>query len=209
MIRLLFNFFNELAARLEFHGFVLDLIVALGVSLCIIFCIVIIGRLVDILEGYLLRLISHFFGQKIAVAFCNYLTFPGVMLHELAHAITIFFLGGKITKIRLFQVSPDGQLGYVNFITRGTKKRQYLQMSFGSCAPVVFGMVEIYFLRRILSHPEIAFGWRALLWYLLIAIACHMSMSGQDLKNYFRGILMLFPTVYAVVLLSQYFFFRY
>ena len=193
MTTIYYNLFSEYIS-----GWKLDLLVACCVALTITFSVVIFGWAMNVLESGVIGLIARLFGMNWALFICNYLTFPGVMLHELSHAIVITLTGGKVTKIKLLEVSRTGRLGHVEFYTRGPQKLQALQMACGSCAPVVFGIIEILLLRHFITTYSFAPLWNSISYYLIFSIACHMSMSKEDLINYFHGMIYIFPSVTTV-----------
>ena len=84
------------------EGIKLYLAVAAVFAVILQFSVVIVGFFVNQLEIAEYRLIRRFKGHKFAVNFCNYLTFPGVILHELSHALLVKLSGGKVTKMRIF-----------------------------------------------------------------------------------------------------------
>jgi hypothetical protein len=47
-------------------------------------------------------------GESFGCLFVNYLTFPGVILHELSHALMAMVTGAKVTHIRFFAVGYGG-----------------------------------------------------------------------------------------------------
>ena len=75
-------------------------------------------------------------------------------------------------------------MGYVEFIPQGGKVKKALQTSLTSCAPVLTGFVTVpFFFRLGLSDDA--------------SIACHMSMSVEDLKLYGRGAVFTYPILVA------------
>lgn len=187
------------------NGFCLDIIVSFLFTIIVLSVVLIIGRLIDMISSFLLGFLSRVFTPSIANIVINRLTFPGTILHELSHAFAIWLTGGKIVKIKLFEFGTP-HLGHVEFCIRGSKFKQALQLSLGSCAPVLFGLLYEYILIRIVFLYPLSVLSRCLLWYLIISILVHMSMSKSDLKNYFFGLISVFPTVMLLVLALQYFF---
>lgn len=186
--------------------FVLHLITAMTVSFLFSMAVVILGRFIDYLELAQMKLISKWVGFKWASFVCNRLTFPGIVLHELSHAFFIWVTGGEVTKVRLLAFGNDGKLGYVNFCTRGTKLQISCQMAFGSCAPVLVGMLAEYLLLLVIFTWELPLYSHIILWYMVISIFDHMSMSSVDMKNYLRGMLIVYPVMVTVVMAKLYFF---
>lgn len=183
-----------------FTGFQLQLILVLILVLGFLLSVVIVGSIVNYLERLEIELLSHFMSVRAAICVCNYFTFPGVMLHELCHAFMCFLTGAKVTKIKLFQLADDnGVLGYVDFVCRGSKPMQLYQLSMSSCAPVVFGYLILYFLYQMLKVDVSSVLWfRFLIYWLMISMFNHMSMSSQDLKCYFKGWIIVFPMCFLL-----------
>ncbi|MBR3575037.1 MAG: hypothetical protein IKN97_07705 [Lachnospiraceae bacterium] len=121
----------------------------------------------------------------------NYLTIPGVMWHELSHALFAFVTLAKVNKIELFK-PRNGSLGRVNFTPRGPYLLRCLQLSLASCAPVITGMLAVFGYMHLIGSYSFSLPVHILLGYLIICIVLHMTMSGADLKLYFKGILVFF-----------------
>jgi len=131
----------------------------------------------------------------------NRLTFVGTMHHELSHAIVLFLTGAKILKINFFY--PQGAiLGKVTFQPRGNKILQSIQLTLGSVAPVITGITSFY----ILIYKALSFcteAWQTgVIYYLIISILMHTTMSKQDIKNALRGLpicsLIIFLIFFAI-----------
>lgn len=130
--------------------------------------------------------ISCKINPKLAYFICNYLTFIGVIHHELAHALLGFVTGAKIVKINLFK--PQGNtLGSVEMYNRGNFFIRSIQMTFTSVAPLICGGLSILLLYTTIlpsvSNPLVLI----LLWYVIVSIALHMTMSLADLKCFVKG----------------------
>ena len=200
-----FRLLNTALSHAGLTGFRLDIAVALILATGFCSIVILLGRLMDFLEDTLYSAISRLISPKFALFTGNYLLFPGVMLHELAHAIVASATGGKVTKVKFFEVMGHGRLGQVTFIPRGRRWQQLCQMAFSSCAPAVFGMAEVYALYTILTTISLMPAARCLIIYLMTAIICHASMSMEDLKHYLHGMFVVFPAVFTVFLAIQYF----
>ena len=196
---------SQWVAPLNLMGIKLDLLVSFIMSCIFVLFVVVIGRIIDIIDIFLMVWLSRLFSQKIASFLMNRLTFVGTVFHELAHAILVWLTGAKIVKVKLFEFSSDGRLGHVEFALRGPKWKQLLQLALGSCAPVLFGVCAEYILIRTVIFHELDLKIRILLWYFIISIFLHMSMSKEDLKHYLHGLLVVFPIVMLVCMAFQYF----
>lgn len=123
----------------------------------------------------------------------NYLTFPGVVHHELSHALFAFLTGAKVTEIKLFRIHhKDGRLGYVSYAPRGNFIMMSIQKVLSSVAPIVMGFVSCSLL-YLYARPALEDSlWQtALLYYALVSIILHMSLSKQDIKVMKSGILVV------------------
>ncbi len=184
-------------------GWKLELSVAFLVALTVTLSVIILGWAMNVLETGVIEFIARLSNINLSLFFCNYLTFPGVMLHELSHAVAIAVTGGKVTKIKLLEINRTGRLGHVEFQTRGPRKLRALQLAFGSCAPVLFGVYNILLLRHFVQAYDLPLWAQYIAYYLMFSIGCHMSMSREDLVNYIHGIIYIFPTIMSLSILKH------
>jgi hypothetical protein len=187
-------------------GLWLDIAVSVSVSLIICSFVIVIGGIVDFIENVVLHVLTSLIGAGPAMFICNRLTFPGVMLHELSHALMIFITGGHVTAIKLFEFNTNGRLGHVEFQLYGSKRQQMIQLTFGSSAPVIFGMASVYGLLRLLFLVESGTLFYYIVIYFIFSIGCHMSMSRSDIKNYFNGAFFVWLLLSSIMMVIQYFF---
>jgi hypothetical protein len=105
-----------------------------------------------------------------------------VIHHELSHALIAFITGAKIVSIQLFH--PDGKrLGNVTYIPRGPKVWQSIQAALSAIAPVILGLSSIYLLySRVLAICTKPYQY-FIIYYLLISILIHSTLSKQDIKT--------------------------
>ena len=181
------------------EGMQVNLLTCLFVSILIILFIVLVGKVLDTIQRYLMMGIVKISSVKMATIITMYLTFPGVMVHELNHALMCLVTGAKILKITLFH--PDkqtGVLGSVKYMTYGKPFKQRIQLSFISSAPVLFGYIDILVLFRLLVYFNPNWLISTLMSYLIISIFLHMTMSSVDIKHYFKGALFILPVVYLI-----------
>ncbi|MGN0194218.1 MAG: hypothetical protein ACI39G_03835 [Pseudoramibacter sp.] len=148
--------------------------------------IVVLGLAVRLITRVLLTVLGLFIGGEAAYLFGNYLTYPGVVHHELAHALLAWLLGARIQRITL---RPQGQaLGSVDFVPRGGRIRQALQMTLSSIAPVVLGLVTLTLIKHFLFAAGTAQWVHILGIYLAVCIFFHMDLSGQDVRVALAGL---------------------
>jgi len=108
-----------------------------------------------------------------------YATAPGVMLHELSHALFCLVFGHKVKKVQLFTANGGETIGYVNHAYNMRSPYQRIGNFFIGVAPIICGTVAIYLLARILvpqifiaqgsSHEAIGF-WSLLKLNVLTAV---------------------------------------
>lgn len=134
----------------------------------------------------------------------NYITFVGVMHHELSHALLAFLSGAKVTEIKLFRIHHnDGALGYVAYAPRGNFILQSIQKVVTSIAPIICGFIScslLFLYVQPLTTGNI--GYTILFYYVFISIILHMSLSKQDIKVMKGGLLV----VVALMTILFYFF---
>lgn len=124
----------------------------------------------------------------------NYGTIPGVMHHELSHALLAFLTGAKVTEVKLFQFShKNGALGYVSYAARGNFVFKAIQKVFASIAPILCGFISCSLLWIFVRPMTVGNTlWTVLFYYLFGCIILHMSLSKQDLKVMRSGIIVVF-----------------
>ncbi|MCQ2482937.1 MAG: M50 family metallopeptidase [Clostridia bacterium] len=176
---------------------------ALGVSLkttfLVLVIILVIGCVASAVEKITTFIISIFLGGAFALVFCNYITFPGVILHELSHALVALLTGAKVTEIHFFKLGTP--IGYVTYHERGPRFIRALQSSLTACAPVVFGSVVALLLIDVLTKGSYSVGVTVLLVYLIISVIDHMTMSIPDIIYFFKGIWALAAFILTISLI--------
>jgi hypothetical protein len=84
-----------------------------------------------------------------------WLTFPGVILHELGHAFFCLIFGHRIIAISLFRPAGDGVLGYVKHSWNRASIYQTSGNFFIGTGPIWFGSALIVILLTLLPEPSI------------------------------------------------------
>ncbi len=108
-----------------FIGFLLQVLLTVGVIA---------------LFGYVMSLLNKRFYANFgrhATAACYITGFVGTPVHELSHALMCVIFGHKITAIKLFQISDDGMLGYVEHSYNRKNIYQRIGNFFIGIAPIV------------------------------------------------------------------------
>jgi hypothetical protein len=163
------------------------LLVGLIDTIIIILIVPIFGYIIDKIVDCILKFLVKHFGVWITNFIANRLTFMGTVHHELSHALLAFITGAKITKIDLFY--PQGNtLGRVEFKTRGNKIMQSLQLTMSAIAPVILGTCTEYLLVNYALVNCDVIWLKVIIYYLIISILFHMTMSKQDVHSAVKGL---------------------
>ena len=188
-----------------FSGLGLDLLCGIVLGVCVMSAVPLIGRLIGFLMDCVMRGLSSISDGHTANMIANYVTFPGVILHELSHAVGAKISGAKIESIRLFE--PDGQsLGCVEYSCRGKRRRDMaFQRALSSCAPVLGGFVCIHVFLAMANWAGPYWPLALMSWHGIFSMACHMDMSRQDMKSYIKGCVWLLPYVIMVCTVVAYY----
>jgi hypothetical protein len=163
--------------------------------------------------------IDFFLSHSIFGVKYRYFLAPGVIIHELAHGFACFFTGAKVSEMSLFE--KDG--GHV----KHTRPRiPILGPVLISLAPLIAGIVIIFFVSKFLSMGEISMfknGLNAqaimsanqtiihnlvglsvknwILLYIVVSTAVTMIPSRKDFVNAFFPLLIL---IVAFLIISKY-----
>ena len=173
---------------------------AILITIGIPFVLIIIGSVVGGIQQILTGIFGSIFGSGFTFIVVNYLFFPGVMLHEIAHATIAFLSGTKVTEVKLFEISC-GTLGHVSFYPRGPKMIQGIQRVLVASAPVYMGMGYLYILYNLFISGPKSVGFRVFLGYLALSIIFHMTMSLSDIVGFVKGILWFMLATFCVVII--------
>lgn len=203
MFNMLLDFLNQIVIAPEpWKTLSISFIATIITCVSVIF----VGFIIEKVESLEYKLLTKSLSQQKALFIIDRLTFPGTVLHELSHALFAWATGAKVNKIKLVTFFDSHRLGYVNFQPCGKKSQQRIQLALTSCAPVLTGTIALHVIWLLL--PSAIAPWhQILLIYLFISILNHMSMSNQDIKNYVRGLITVFPIMmvffYAVRLFTR------
>ena len=139
--------------------------------------------------------------RDFAYFFVNFLTFPGTFVHEMSHLCFGVITGVEVTGICMFE-SGNGRLGHISYRPRGPWFMEAVQHTLTAVAPTVVGFALGYCLLKIIfsGSPDI---WESiLLWYLVISLIDHSTMSEVDLQLYFQGVWIFIVPVFLVFFIS-------
>ena len=156
---------------------------------------VLIILLLGICLGFFFSFLRNFAAKHnpLGANLINYITFVGVMHHELSHALLAFLSGAKVTEIKLFRIHhKDGALGYVAYAPRGNFILQSIQKVATSIAPIICGFISCSLLCLYVRPVAMENIWSiCLFYYVLVSIILHMSLSKQDIKVMKGGLLVV------------------
>ena len=185
-------------------------------------CVLATGLLPLFVTAFIMQKFSELLREKLAdVLGINgyiYLTFPGVMIHELSHAVFCVIFRHRILEMKLFSPEADGTLGYVSHSYNQKNLYQRIGNFFIGTGPVWGGCVMLAVISWLLLPETMRNGngfseclssfakglftwnfwgtWRSWLWiYLTISIASHITLSSSDLDGATDGLLMIIITV--------------
>ncbi len=162
-----------------------------------------LGFVLHHFSGFLRVKMSESFGQH---AF-NLIFAPGIMIHEISHALAAFIFLHQIEDIKLFDwKAKDGSHGHVVSRPRSLPWifKIWIKMGelFIGIAPLVIGPLicaAIFYWwipggkafahnPRFINFPS--FSWGLIAWYyLVIAVFSQMELSDADLKGTWKGYL--------------------
>ena len=161
-----------------------------------------IGIVMGMVRAVINRVLS-LISPQLSFFICNYITFPGVILHELSHAAFGFITGAKIKKVTLFR--PNGStLGSVEMIYRGPWLVRCIQTCFSSCAPVVGGMVACLILYSFIIPNITVFYIGVIVYYLFFSIIMHMTMSMMDIKCFGKGVVGVYLIISIICVVTKF-----
>lgn len=124
----------------------------------LIFCVPIICVLILRYLGTMLQ--SEFlesFGNNAGV----WLLAPGVIIHELSHAIMSLIFGMQITDMKLFiPHSPDGTLGYVSTAYNTSSLKDRIGMVFVGIAPLIGNTFLVCLIYNLMFKQNAIIIWK-------------------------------------------------
>lgn len=137
----------------------------------------------------LLKIAGFISSPKLVNILVNIATFPGVVHHELSHAVMACASGARVTKIKFIEFGT-GRLGHVNYRTRGGPVKASVQHCLTAMGPMLMGPVTITALWLFYYQTPLAgIPWvRATLAYITVSIIIHMRLSKSDMRNIWHGL---------------------
>ena len=161
-----------------------------------------IGVLPWIAVALVMQLLSNSIRKSLAKIFgiqgYIYLTAPGVMIHEIGHAVFCLIFRHKIVEMKLFSPEEDGTLGYVNHSYNPNSFYQRIGNFFIGTGPIWFGVAVLSLISWLLLPNEMQISnffslnfwgrWQSYIWlYLALTISSHITLSPPDLAGSVDG----------------------
>ena len=161
-----------------------------------------IGVLPWIAVALVMQLLSNSIRKSLAKIFgiqgYIYLTAPGVMIHEIGHAVFCLIFRHKIVEMKLFSPEEDGTLGYVNHSYNPNSFYQRIGNFFIGTGPIWFGVAVLCLISWLLLPDEMQISdffslnfwgrWQSYIWlYLALTISSHITLSPPDLAGSVDG----------------------
>lgn len=161
-----------------------------------------IGVLPWIAVALVMQLLSNSIRKSLAKIFgiqgYIYLTAPGVMIHEIGHAVFCLIFRHNIVEMKLFSPKEDGTLGYVNHSYNPNSFYQRIGNFFIGTGPIWFGVTVLCLISWLLLPNEMQISsffslnfwgrWQSYLWlYLALTISSHITLSPPDLAGSVDG----------------------
>ena len=156
---------------------------------------VVVGLLLFALERLQVVVLKEI-NYDFAYFFVNFLTFPGTFVHEMAHLCFAVITGAEVREICMFE-NDNGRLGHISYCVRGPWFMRAVQHSLTAVAPTIVGLVLGIVLLRIIFAGGLSLWASIGLWYLVISLVDHSTMSDIDLEHYFQGVWIFIVPLFA------------
>ncbi|AET31159.1 MAG: hypothetical protein ACTH90_01760 [Leuconostoc mesenteroides] len=145
--------------------------------------------------SFLSSLLSQWLTIHTSYTITAILSFFGVVIHELSHLIVAIIFRHHITEFRLWQISDDGVLGYVNREYNPSSFYQKLGNIFISIAPIVGVTAAICSLIKFIWVPGLYIR-NTFVILIIGSLLLGFNLSAADWQNFRRGI-----PLYLIVIL--------
>jgi len=156
---------------------------------------VVVGLLLFALERLQVVVLKEI-NYDFAYFFVNFLTFPGTFVHEMAHLCFAVITGAEVHEICMFE-NEDGRLGHISYSVRGPWFMRAVQHSLTAVAPTIVGLVLGVVLLRVIFAGGLSLWASIGLWYLVVSLIDHSTMSDADLEHYFQGVWIFIVPLFA------------
>ncbi|GMA70013.1 hypothetical protein GCM10025879_12590 [Leuconostoc litchii] len=144
---------------------------------------IIIAWFISFLSGFLTQWLTLHTSYRITAI----LSFFGVITHEVSHLIVAIIFRHHILEFRLWQISDDGVLGYVNREYNPHSFYQKLGNTFISVAPVVGVSSVILILMKFVWTPG-SYLKNIIVIVIICSLLLGFNLSTTDWRNFGRGV---------------------
>ncbi len=138
------------------------------------------GLIISILIGsFLIYKLKNLFLTQVSASkiWLYFLLYPGVVLHELSHAVFCLIFGVRIKRMKLFSQGEG-------FVEYESKRKNQIRDFFISTAPLVIGLLFLVLIYKIFStQVNIILIWKIVLIYLGFSVFLSMFPSSRDIAN--------------------------
>lgn len=139
--------------------------------------------------------------SKTAYVIEGYLTYPGVVYHELSHALFAVLSGARVNSFSLRRrQEADGSvtLGSVGLLVSAHPLMGAFQLTLSGIAPSVMGVLAMV-LMCLFAFPSCTEWWQWAIWsYLFVCVLLHSEMSRVDLQEAGRGLPIIILFLFTV-----------
>ena len=181
----------------------IPLLFAFAVAILLPFAIIVVGYMIQLLGEAIATLFGIVVDPWLAHGLINYLTIPGVVLHELSHAFFAYVTGAKVIEVAPFK-KDQNSLGHVYFRNRGNKLVVALQNIFISSAPLLIGTIVVYGCYCALFVLPASLLWlKIVVAYIGVSMFFHMTMSVADIKVYVKGIPLFMCIIFILAVILR------
>lgn len=160
--------------------------VSVVLTVLVIIVPVVVGIMLSSLKRLEIKMIAVL-SLSLVRFFMRYATFPGIVIHELSHLIFAIITGAEVRDV-CFLEDENGRVGHVTTHSRGPWFIVAIQYTLIAIAPVIVGLALGFLLLRYIFAEQHSLGMNIGLWYLIICLINHSTMSKSDIEGYFRGV---------------------
>lgn len=173
------------------------------VSVCIVIGLELFSHIINYTIKCVINVLSIIFGSHITTFILNYVTFIGVIHHELSHMIFAFITGAKIVSFKLFKVfNHKDSLGTVKINPRGPYIIRGLQLGLSAIAPLITGIINVSLVVWYILSNNLSIVYIVALIYCIVSIVLHMTLSNADIDSYRKGRISIGLIIWIILFLG-------
>lgn len=173
------------------------------VSVCIVIDLELLSYIINYTTKCIIKVLSIIFGSHITTFILNYVTFVGVIHHELSHMIFAFITGAKIVSFKLFKIiNHKDSLGTVKIVPRGPYIIRGLQLGLSAIAPLINGIISVNLMVWYILNNNLSIVCNITLIYCIVSIVLHMTLSNADIESYRKGRISIGLIIWIILFLG-------